>query len=286
MPNSKVIDGRLHVQDDNGVYKSNSADNFNVPDDMKVYDRVGPEPGDYRLNDDRVSLKVMTKGKKTEDGKSVKCKLPVEMDGERKMIGIDLDEDSLYNHGSSGRSEGVSAYVDLNVHDRLVASVKDKDGSVDKVEFTVGRIAELNNEAWKSYLASKFDPAKAKELTEKYPETQEFFWKSYLASNFDPAKAKELAERMTVPYTDKSVDMSKYPETQAMLNSKWDRQPHEKIADTVSYYESDEFLASQAELAEFAERYPDKYPTRHNVDAALGLPYESDESQSDGAEFE
>ena len=239
MPNSKVIDGRLHVQDSNGVYKrmpisydeANSAKNPNVPDVMK--------------NDGNVLLKVITKGERTEDGKSIKCKLPVEIGGERKMIGLDLDADKM---DTTRETQKNNAYFNLDAHDRLVASVKDKDGSVDKVEFTVGRIAELNNEAWKSYTAEK------------------------------------IAD--TVPYTDKSVDMSKYPETQAMLNSKWDRQPHEKIADTVSYYESDEFLASQAELAEFAERYPDKYPTRHNVDAALGLPYESDESQSDGAEFE
>ena len=257
MSNSKVIDGRLHVQDSNGVYKrmavsydeANASKNPDVPDVMK--------------DDGNVLLKVITKGERTEDGKSIKCKLPVEIGGERKMIGLDLDADKM---DTTRETQKNNAYFNLDAHDRLVASVKDKDGSVDKVEFTVGRIAELNNEAWKSYTAEKIADTvpytdKSVDMS-KYPETQEF-----LASKFDPAKAKELAERMsasnnkisekkhekiadTVPYTDKSVDMSKYPETQAMLNSKWDR---------------------------------------YNVDAALGLSDESNDtekSKSDDTEFE
>lgn len=181
MPNSKVIDGRLHVQDDNGVYKrmpvsydeANSLKNPNVPDIMK--------------SDGDVLLKVITKGERTEDGKSIKCKLPVEIGGERKMIGLDLDADKM---DTTRKTQKNNAYFNLDARDRLVASVKDKDGSVDKVEFTVGRIAELNNEAWKSYTAEK------------------------------------IAD--TVPYGNgnedsKSTLADTHPETQAMLNAKWDR---------------------------------------------------------------
>lgn len=181
MPNSKVIDGRLHVQDSNGVYKrmsvsydeANASKNPNVPDVMK--------------NDGNVLLKVITKGEKTEDGKFIKCKLPVEIGGERKMIGLDLDADKL---DKTYETQKNNAYFNLDARDRLVASVKDKDGSVDKVEFTVGRIAELNNEAWKSYAA------------EKIADTV-----SYDKGNED--SKSRLADT--------------HPETQAALNAKWDR---------------------------------------------------------------
>lgn len=257
MPNSKVIDGRLHVQDDNGVYKrmpvsydeANASKNPNVPDFMK--------------NDGNVLLKVITKGERTEDGKSIKCKLPVEIGGERKMIGLNLDADKM---DTTREAQKNNAHFNLDAHDRLVASVKDKDGSVDKVEFTVGRIAELNNEAWKSYVIANTVPySKGTEdskstLADKYPETQEF-----LASKFDPAKAKELAERMSAS------------------NNKISEKKHEKVQDTVPYGDSE---ASRSTLA---DKYPETQAIlnakwdRYNVDAALGL---SEESQSDGAEFE
>ena len=181
MPNSKVIDGRLHVQDSNGVYKrmpvsydeANSLKNPNAPDIMR--------------NDGDVLLKVITKGERTEDGRSIKCKLPVEIGGERKMISLDLDADKMDTTRETHKN---NAYFNLDARDRLVASVKGKDGSVDKVEFTVGRIAELNNEAWKSY------------VTEKIADTVPY-------RNGNEDSKSRLADT--------------HPETQAMLNAKWDR---------------------------------------------------------------
>ena len=239
MPNSKVIDGRLHVQDSNGVYKrmpvsydeANASKNPNVPDSMQ--------------NDGNVLLKVITKGERTEDGKSIKCKLPVEMGGERKMIGLNLDADKM---DTTRETQKNNAYFNLDARDRLVASVKDKDGSVDKVEFTVGRIAELNNEAWKSYV---------------------------IANTVPYSKGTEDS---------KSTLADKYPETQAMLNAKWDRQPHEKIADTVPYGNGNEDSKSRlADTHPEMQAILNAKWDRYNVDAALGL---SEGSQSDGIELE
>lgn len=178
MPNSKVIDGRLHVQDSNGVYKRmpvsydevNTSKNPNVPDFMQ--------------NDGNVLLKVITKGERTEDGKSIKCKLPVEMGGERKMICLNLDADKM---DTTRETQKNSAYFNLDARNRLVASVKDKDGSIDKVEFTVGRIAELNNEYTYNGEALLNNEDSKSTLADKYLETQAMLNAKWDRYNIDAA---------------------------------------------------------------------------------------------------